>query len=72
MPSDVFSIALCIRLGLFHLLILGVLHCICNQLLDPMRINFFRCAHGGERITLHDIMQDTFTAIMKDVGFHVS
>jgi hypothetical protein len=33
---------------------------------------FFHCAHGGERIILHDVVQDVFVAIAKDAGFHVS
>ncbi len=38
--SYIFSIALHTRLGLSILLILGVSHCICSQLLDPMEIQF--------------------------------
>jgi hypothetical protein len=37
-----------------------------------MGINFLHCTHGGERITLHDIIRDTFTTTVRDVGFHVS
>jgi len=44
-----FFIALHIKLGLSHLLVLGVSRCICNKLLDPMAIHFFHCIHGGER-----------------------
>jgi hypothetical protein len=38
---NVFSTTLRTKLGLFHLLILGVSHCIYNQPLDPMGIHFF-------------------------------
>jgi hypothetical protein len=34
---DVFYFALCTRLGLSHLLILMLIHCICGQPLDPTR-----------------------------------
>jgi len=68
MPLDVFSTTLRIQLGLSHPLVLGVSHCICNQPLDPMGIHLLCCAHGEERITLHD----AFVAIVKDAGLHVS
>jgi len=60
-----------IQLGLHHPLALGLSYCICGQPLDAMRIHFFHCAHGGERIVSHDVMQDAFASIAKDVGFHV-
>ncbi len=53
---EVFSIALCIQLGLPHPLALGLSHCICGQPLDPMRIHLLSCAHGGERMVSHDVM----------------
>jgi hypothetical protein len=31
----------------------------------------FHCAHGGEKMTSHDVVQDASVAIVKDVGFHV-
>jgi hypothetical protein len=48
------------RLGLSHPLIFGVSHYICNLPLDPMGIHFLCCTHGGERATLHDVVQDVF------------
>jgi hypothetical protein len=45
---NVFSTTLRIKLGLFHLLILGVSHCIYSQPLDPMGIHFFHYVHCGE------------------------
>lgn len=66
LASDVFSITLCIKLGLSHPLIVGMSHYICNQPLDLMRIHLFPCDHGGEKMTLHDIVQDVFVAIARD------
>jgi hypothetical protein len=54
-----------------HPLTLGLTPCICGQLLDPLRIHLFHYAHGGNRIASHDIVQDGFASIVKDVGFHV-
>jgi hypothetical protein len=45
-----FSISLHIMLSLSYPLVLGVSHYICNQPLDLMRIHFFHCTYGGERI----------------------
>jgi hypothetical protein len=36
-----------------------------------MGIHFFRYTHGGEKIVSHDIIQDVFMSIAKDVKFHV-
>ncbi len=72
MVSNDFSTALCIRLCLSHLLILGVSHCICSQPLDPMGIHLFHCIHGGEKMVSHDVVRDVFTAIGKSARFHVS
>jgi len=38
---------------------------------DQTRIHLFHCVHGGECITTHDVVQDSFISIAKDVGFHV-
>jgi hypothetical protein len=60
------------RLGFFHPLILGVSHYICSQPFNPMGIHLLHCAHGGDTTTLHDVMQDGFTIVVKDARFHVS
>jgi hypothetical protein len=62
---------LCIQLGLPHLLTFGLSHCIYGQLLDPIGIQLFHCAHGGERTDSHDVMQNAFVSIEKDAGFHI-
>jgi len=36
-----------------------------------MGIHFLCHAHGEEKMTLHDVVQDTFTTIVKDVGFQI-
>jgi hypothetical protein len=66
-----FFIALHFKLGFSHPLVHGVSHGICSQPLDPMRIHFFRYAHGGERTISHNVMRDVFSAITKDARFHV-
>ncbi len=52
----------------FHLLTLGLSHCICEQ---PLGMHLFRCAHGEEKTTSHNVVRDAFAFIMKDVRFHV-
>jgi hypothetical protein len=65
----VFSIALRTRLGFSRPLVLGVLHCICSQPLDPMKIHLFHCAHHGERMASHDVVRVFFATIVKDARF---
>jgi hypothetical protein len=72
LPSNVCSTTLHTKLGLSHPLVLGVSHCVCNQPLDPMGIHLLYCEHGGERMTSHDVVQNVFTTIARNVGFHVS
>ncbi len=72
LPSNVLFIALCIRLGFFHLLVLRLSHCICSQPLDPIRIHLLCYTHGDKRMASHDVVQNVFTTITRDVGFHVS
>ncbi len=58
-------------LGLPYPLTFGLSHCICDQPLDPMGIHFLCCAHDGDKTTSHDIMQDVFVSITRDVRFYV-
>jgi len=53
---DVFSIALPIKLGLSHPLVLEVSHYIYNQPLHLIGINLFYCIHVGARMVLHNIV----------------
>jgi hypothetical protein len=53
MASNVFFIVLCIKLGF---LILLISHYICRHPLDFIGIHLFRYAHGGEKITSHDVV----------------
>jgi hypothetical protein len=69
---NVFFIALCIRLVFSHLLVLGVSHYICSQLLDPMGIHLLHYVHGGERMASHVVVRNAFITIVKDARFHVS
>jgi len=50
--------------------ILSVSHYICREPLDPMGIHLFRYAHGGEKITSHDVW-DVLVAIVKNAKFHI-
>jgi hypothetical protein len=36
-----------------------------------MGIHFLHCVHGGERMASHDVVQDVFAAIARDVRFHI-
>jgi hypothetical protein len=69
LPSKVFSIMLHIWFDPPNPLVFGLSHGICDQLLGPVRIHFFRCAHCGERMTSHNVVRDAFASIMKDVGY---
>jgi len=46
-------------------------HYICSEPLDPMGIHLFRYAHGGEKITSHDVMWDVLVAIVENAKFHI-
>jgi len=70
-PSNVFSYMLQTKLTLPHPLDLGMTHYIYGQPLNPMGIYLLCCAHGGERITSHDVIYDAFASILIDVRFHV-
>jgi hypothetical protein len=54
-----------------HPLILSLTHYIRGEMLDPLGIHLFWCAHGGERTTSHDVVQDVFTSIVRNARFHV-
>jgi len=71
LPSLVFSITLCTRLGLPHPSITNIPRCVCTHPIDLMGIDFLCCAHGNERTKTHDVIHDTFVAITRDVSFHV-
>jgi hypothetical protein len=63
LPYDVFSFALCTRLGLLHSLALGVTHCICGQPLNLAGTHLLHCSHGCEWTTSHDVVQNVFSSI---------
>jgi len=70
-PLNVFSFALWTKLSLPHPLALSLTHCIYDQPLDPMGIHLFHYAHGGEKTTSHDVVQDAFISIVRYMAFHV-
>jgi hypothetical protein len=39
--------------------------------IEAMGIHLLRCIHSGEKIASHDVVQDVFAFIAKDVKFHV-
>jgi hypothetical protein len=59
---NVFPFVLCTKLSLPHLLAFGVTHYICanGQLLNVVRTHLFRCSHGGEQTTSHNVVRDAF------------
>jgi hypothetical protein len=69
--SPIFSIALCMRFGLHHLLITSILWCMCTHLINLMDIHFLHCTHGNEHIGTHDAIHHTFAAIVRNVNFHM-
>jgi hypothetical protein len=36
-----------------------------------MGIHLLRCVHGNEHIGTHDVIQNTFAAIVENANFHV-
>jgi len=69
--SPFFFTTFCMRLGLPHPSIANIPRCVCTHPIDPMGIHFLHCVHGNERTKTHDIICDTFVAIMQDVNFHM-
>ncbi len=43
----------------------------CTHPINPMGIHFLCCVHGNECIGTHDVVRNTFIAIVRDVGFHM-
>jgi len=69
--SPLFFTSLRTRLELPHPSIVGILQCVCTHPIDSMGIHLLHCVHGNECMGTHDVVHDTFVAIMQDVGFHV-
>jgi hypothetical protein len=59
------------KLGVSHPLAFGLLHCIYGQPLDLVGIYLLCYVHGGAKTIFHDVVQDAFASIMRDVGSHV-
>jgi hypothetical protein len=53
---DIFFTTLGIKVGFFHLLILGLADCIYGQSIDLMRIHLLWCSHGRVCIISHDVV----------------
>ncbi len=62
---------LVIKLSLSHLTTHGLSQCICEQLINLIRIHLFCCAHGEKQIVTYDVLRDFFISIARDVEFHV-
>jgi hypothetical protein len=69
--SPIFSTTFCMQLGLPHLSIANILWCMCTHPIDHMGIHLLHCVHGNEHIRTHDVIHDTFVAIVQTAGFHV-
>jgi hypothetical protein len=39
--------------------------------INPMVIHFLYCIYGNDHIGTHNVIQNTFIAIARNVGFHV-
>ncbi len=70
--SDIFCSSLRTRLSLPHPTTCGLFRCICNHAINLIGIHIFCCVNGGEHTTTHDVIQDFFASIAKDVGLHVN
>ncbi len=66
---NIFSLTLCTELGLPHPMIIGLTHYICGQSLNLMGVHLLQCSHGNECTTFHDVVQNTFISIVKNVKF---
>ncbi len=71
LSSLVFCTSLHMQLGLPHPSIICMLQCVCTHPIDPMGIHFLHSTHVNKHIRTHDLIRDTFVAIVQDVGFHV-
>jgi hypothetical protein len=67
----VFSITLCMQLGLPRPSITSISQCVCTHPIDLMGIHLLRCVHNNKCIRTHDVIHNTFTPIAQNVGFHV-
>ncbi len=70
MDFNIFSLTLHNRLG-SHPMVCCFSWCICSQPIDLLRIHIFCCIHEAKLTTTHDVVQDFFTSIVRDVEFHV-
>jgi len=69
MTSSIFSLTLCIELGLPHPIIIGLTHYICGQSLSLMGIHLLQYFHGKECTTFHDVVWNTFFILLKMSNF---
>ncbi len=69
--SPMFSTMLQTCFKLSHLSITCLPWCVCTNPIEPMGIHLLGYAHGIERMGTHDVVHNTFVAIVWDVGFHV-
>jgi hypothetical protein len=56
-------------LRLSHLSIVGLFQCVCTHPIDIMDIHLLHYAHRNERMGTHDVVCDTFVAIIQVDGF---
>ncbi len=71
LSSLVFSTTFRTWLGLPHPSTLCIPQCVCTHAINLMDIHLLCCAHGIELTGAHDVIHDTFAAIVQDANFHV-
>ncbi len=71
LSSLVFSTTFRTWLGLPHPSTLCISQCVCTHAINLMDIHLLCCAHGIEWTGAHDVIHDTFAAIVRDASFHV-
>jgi hypothetical protein len=59
-----------IGLGISHSSIISIFWCVCTHPINPMGIHLLRCVHRNKHKWTHDIIHNTFVAIVKNVSFH--
>ncbi len=69
-----FNSTLCIRLDFSHLTPHGLTHCICNWLINSIRIHILQCFHEKEWITTHNLIKMLSNPLLRilDFMFHSS
>ncbi len=67
----IFFITFQMWFGLPHPSIASIFGCVCTHPIDIMGIHFLCCIHGNKCTRSHDVVHNTFVAIVWNVNFHM-